>query len=401
MVVSGNATGMGVNLNANSDVLMVYFEQGGACWDGQSCGTAPGASAAGISAVFLDGFGENEFNAMVDLGAETGVGATPVPALLRPDDADLAEEINPFFGAQRIYFPYCTGDVFAGAQQAVNPDTGILHAGESNVELYIDQLITRYKNSEIPVPKQVFLVGVSAGGYGALFNAEKFSAAFDQAFPESAPIEVHVMSDGGLIAEHNTDLNNTLVSSREAAFKSAWGVAIPEGCIEGEPCSSLFGIARDILDRLALRGNATYAVMSFEADQTIAGFLNYLSFDEDGNVTGVDTATLACNRHNTLAKLDQDYDIFYYFSVPETGHIMIEYANLPWVQAAIGEMDAEQTLLGLMGISGPPVTYPLDASGMVDASQEITMRQWMADYIAGTRISASDTAYANVAACTQ
>jgi hypothetical protein len=132
--------------------LMIYFEGGGACWDGFTCGAR---------GQFASQFEVNETE----------------PDGLTSGFFDFDNEENPVRDYNTVFIPYCTGDVHAGSTPAVTlpvpPESGlpieevtVNFTGFANASAALDWTYANY-----PEPEQVFVTGCSAGGYGALFHA--------------------------------------------------------------------------------------------------------------------------------------------------------------------------------------------------------------------------------------
>lgn len=189
----GSPTGIGVN-PGSSDVLFVYLQGGGACWDHDSCYQNPSASN-------LSGFGLEEFRSsqlFLSLGP-----------FLRADAQ------NPLRDANMVFVPYCTGDVHAG--DAVTDHGGIAthHRGYANMGLALERI-----RATFPDARQVILSGASAGGIGALVNGERTQQVFGD-------VPVNIISDSGILLP-----NPYTPEPLEQAWRSSWNLAatLPPGC---------------------------------------------------------------------------------------------------------------------------------------------------------------------------
>lgn len=128
--------------------LMVYFQGGGACWDGLSCGTVGGfASQYDVTSDELDWYQNGYFN------------------FENPD--------NPVADYNIVFVPYCTGDVHTGdnvmtfdvpleAESDLETVTANFK-GHHNAQIVLDWVYENFLE-----PEQVFISGCSAGGYGAV-----------------------------------------------------------------------------------------------------------------------------------------------------------------------------------------------------------------------------------------
>lgn len=126
-----------------SDQLVIYFQGGGACWNGDTC------SEDGPYSKTVSGRERRHAGGIFDL--------------------DNPE--NPLADSSMVIVSYCSGDVHTGA--ATNTYTGpdgepliIRHNGFVNSALTLDWVYANY-----PAPEQVVITGSSAGAYGAIFHA--------------------------------------------------------------------------------------------------------------------------------------------------------------------------------------------------------------------------------------
>jgi hypothetical protein len=142
-----SATGMGVNLGTSADVV-ILMEGGGACFNAFTC----------ASVAHPNGFDSGDLAGAVNQLGGGGI-------------LDRADPSNPLRDATFIFFPYCTGDIFAGS----NPDGfgGRNQVGYDNVGFYTDMIVAASE----PV-RRVVVSGLSAGGFGALYNYDRIARAF-------------------------------------------------------------------------------------------------------------------------------------------------------------------------------------------------------------------------------
>ncbi|MCU0482158.1 MAG: pectinacetylesterase family protein [Anaerolineae bacterium] len=133
-----------------TEKLMVYFEGGGACWDGFTCGAI------------------GQFASQYEVGED----APPNVGMF-----DFENPENPVTDYNTVFVPYCTGDVHGGdavvtfdvpqEQLGVDFDEITVHFnGRNNSQAVLDWV---YEN--FVAPEQIFVTGCSAGGYGATVNA--------------------------------------------------------------------------------------------------------------------------------------------------------------------------------------------------------------------------------------
>jgi hypothetical protein len=145
--MDGSRTGVGLNVGPRFDKLMIFFEGGGACFNGYTC--------AGVAN--QDGYDSRDL--------ATWIGTFGSRGIFDRNDAD-----NPLKDWTFVFVPYCTGDIFAGT----NPEGfgGRKQVGYTNVGHLLDLLVP-----EVPAT-EVLVTGASAGGFGAAYNFVRIQEAF-------------------------------------------------------------------------------------------------------------------------------------------------------------------------------------------------------------------------------
>ncbi len=249
---NGETTGLGVNTTRSTTDVVLYMMGGGACWDEQNCVTSPEAD-------FLDGFNSFEF-------AFTSAFFTSTPL-----DRTLAG--NPFAGANLVFIPYCTGDLHAGDSVNTYGTTVIHHAGHANTEAFLRRL-----GPTFPGARRIFLVGSSAGGFGAQLNYEAVAAAFPEA-------EVHLLADGAqlvqpqVVPEPGPQLWD--------AWKAAWHTPLPAACTgcASDPQALVTYLAETNPDR-------RFGLLASMQDVTLRRYFGY-----DGAGFSAATATLLADHY--------------------------------------------------------------------------------------------------------
>lgn len=131
--------------------LMIYFQGGGACWDGLTCGSV------GVYATVYDIFSDQ-----INLYTQ-GI-------------FSFDNSFNPVSGYNIVFLPYCSGDLHMGSTQTtfdVPPEAtynadqiDVVFNGFNNSQLVLDWV---YENFEFP--SRILVTGCSAGGYGALHHS--------------------------------------------------------------------------------------------------------------------------------------------------------------------------------------------------------------------------------------
>jgi len=135
----------------SANKLLMYYQGGGACWDGLTCGGLPGLTGP----TFKTSAGEGDDPSDV----ETGFG-------------DLDDPENPFLDWHAVFVPYCTGDIHWGDAVVDHPrpqggePLTVRHKGFVNA-----QVAEKFAREHFVHPEQVFVTGSSAGAYGAIVNS--------------------------------------------------------------------------------------------------------------------------------------------------------------------------------------------------------------------------------------
>lgn len=129
---------------AESDKLLIYFQGGGACWDGKTC-------AAGGTAK-LEVYSEE-----ADIAPGAGM-------------FDFDDPLNPIADFNVVMVPYCTGDLHIGnADVEYTAEDGstftVYHRGGVNSQAVLNWVYENY-----PTPTQLVVTGCSAGAFGSILN---------------------------------------------------------------------------------------------------------------------------------------------------------------------------------------------------------------------------------------
>lgn len=141
--------------------LVIFFQGGGACWNGQNC----------------DVKGKPSFDPQID----TTDDPTRQAGLL-----DLSNPRNPIRDYSVVFVPYCTADVFLGAR-TVSYDTRsatdtaahrfrIRHRGRANADRVIAWVYSHFAK-----PSLVFVTGTSAGAIPTPFYASLVALHYPRA----------------------------------------------------------------------------------------------------------------------------------------------------------------------------------------------------------------------------
>lgn len=135
--------------------LVVDFQGGGACWNGETCGEAVYTPSVG--------------------GAPGAPGGQPLVGLY-----DHANEQNPVADWYHVYISYCTADIHLGdsveTYETPGSEQTINHNGQNNVEAVLD-----WVENEFEAPEAIFVTGCSAGAYGAALYTPQIAEAYPDA----------------------------------------------------------------------------------------------------------------------------------------------------------------------------------------------------------------------------
>lgn len=224
---NGSSTGLGVNPADGSSDVVIYLMGGGACWDAASCYLIKSAWNVDL------GYGAAQFS---------GESFRHLALF------DRRAAANPFSSASFVYVPYCTGDLHVGtAEQSYLQGQRTRHVGAKNLDAFLKRLGPTFSTA-----RRVFVVGTSAGGFGAQMNAWRFAAAFPSA-------EVHVLADSAALL--------TPLGSRWREWNEAWKPRLPPGCAGCEDEAEAWAAEA----RISLRGGRLGLVTS-EEDGLLSAF---------------------------------------------------------------------------------------------------------------------------------
>lgn len=262
---NGTPVGMGVSAAEGASTLLVFVNGGGACWDGPTCFGA--STAVHISTTY------DETVLAADIAPLLG------SALIRRGGD------SPIAGASFAFIPYCTGDLHSGnavrdvPSDLIGGTREVHHVGRVNMEAFSRELAARFDSVD-----KVVLIGFSAGGFGAVINADVFDADFGQS--------VDVLADGSPFIQ----------PTEYATWRAQWDMTLPEGCAE---CDSTFG---------ALLAHQTegrrHGLITTTNDEVIRVFFGYAI----GDITA-----------QTLTLIETHYDVGerHAWAVTGTDHVLL------------------------------------------------------------------------------
>jgi hypothetical protein len=154
MCRNGKPAGIVVRPGADTTKVVITMQGGGLCYSGATC------------AVNQSDFGDAGFTRAVAPGGSLSQGIW---------DKSHGDSLLPNF--THVFVPYCTGDFHAGNVKNVRVDGTVQQfVGAQNTETFATYL----KSSLFPQLsrlQEVKLAGFSAGGFGALFNAQRIKKA--------------------------------------------------------------------------------------------------------------------------------------------------------------------------------------------------------------------------------
>ncbi|MFO7564346.1 MAG: pectin acetylesterase-family hydrolase [Enhygromyxa sp.] len=229
----GSPAGVGVRYANNDDLLVLYMEGGGACFNSFSCLANP-SSVSG-----------NKFS------------PGPYGGLFDNENPD-----NPMMDHNFIYFPYCTGDVFFGNQPNGNVPGGPQNqqfVGHSNVLLALERIVDTF-----PDVVDVVATGESGGGFGAAANYDAIASHFPD-------VDVILIDDSGPIFR-----DQYLAPCLQQQWRDVWNIddSLPEDCTACFRADG--GGLHNYLTYVQQKyPNAPKGLISSHADSTISSFFGF------------------------------------------------------------------------------------------------------------------------------
>jgi len=155
-----------VHPGANPEKLNIYFEGGGACWDGETCRKD-------------SSFFQDEVDIQRVRNMSQGV-------------FDVTRPENPLADYTTVMVTYCTGDAHTGSATAQykygDEAYTIYHYGFINGSAVLKWVFDNYPN-----PKQVLVSGCSAGAYGAILFAPRVMTHYN-----APDVRVSELGDSGV-----------------------------------------------------------------------------------------------------------------------------------------------------------------------------------------------------------
>ncbi len=288
-----------------TDDLIVYLEPGGACWDYPSC-----TGQAGIrGAANPNGIPDNFMNLgdFLDPNIEGGsVNAAISPLILKNHPAgDNVQTSN----WNKVFIPYCTGDVHSGNRIATYTDdaTGETityhHVGATNIEAVI-----QYLKQAFPKIDKLMITGSSAGGVGTLTNYHFFRKALN-------PKKSYMLNDSGPIFSATSDDDNQYRLHQK--ISQEWNTNYLIGKLQADfPGVNITGDFGQIHTLLAnAYPNDPLAITLFTRDTNFSGYsyARFYNLDESDPAQVEQILDLwAEDIDNLVATYDQHNNLSYY-----------------------------------------------------------------------------------------
>lgn len=172
----GTPAGFYSRASGASKKLLIYLEQGGACFNSALCQFNPVRVGDSITGRTL-----NETIAGMKVGTKQEPQTTGI--------FDYSNAQNPYKDWNAIWIPYCTGDAFGGsAPDATVPGVQGTQqfVGYMNMQKFVGHIVPTFKDAE-----RVMLTGTSAGSFGAGLNFNQVQDAF-------GAVPVSIVMDSGI-----------------------------------------------------------------------------------------------------------------------------------------------------------------------------------------------------------
>lgn len=277
---NGAATGIGVNLTNQGTDVVIYLQGGGACWNNLTC------HQIGTATNLKDGYGTAQFANEATKNASF---------------FDRSRTDNPFRTHDFVFVPYCTGDVHGGdAVQTYDPQNmakKTSHKGRANMAAFLARLAPTFANAQ-----KVYLVGSSAGAFGAQINYPAVAAAFPNA-------QVHLLADSGQMVNPASGLL--------AQWTASWNLQNPPGCTD-----CLTDFTRFPAWLASTYPQRRFALLAYTRDQVLSQFFGYNAADYE-----TQTRALLTSRYDATSNAK-------YFLLAGTQHTML--ANVTTITAPNG-----------------------------------------------------------------
>lgn len=296
--MNDSATGLGVKLVEGSDKVLIVIQGGGACFNATTCAIAANPN----------GFGEAQLAAQVRLGL-----------------LDEADETNPFRGWNKVFIPYCSGDIFSGAALDGTGFEGRTQAGYLNMRHYLARLAPTFKDAS-----HVVINGYSAGGFAATVNWTQAIEAFGDG------MRIDVLNDSG--PPLGEDYLTPCLQQRMAEVWN-WEASVPEGCTD---CDVAAGHVTEPIVRWSIEQTKAYrhGLISSSEDGIIKVFFGY-GLDDCKEIDGL----FATFPEGLYPQALRDLDSETFALHPGARSFIIESNKHVWTMSSPGSVESEGVVL--------------------------------------------------------
>lgn len=223
----GSDAGLSVNVGADPNKVLFFFEGGGACFD--------------------------VFNCMANPSNISSNRRSPGPHGI----FDRNNDRNPYKEWTYVYLPYCSGDVFAGNSTEVVLNGLNLpqqYVGDNNMSLFLDRLVPSLPDAV----EHVSVLGVSAGGISAVVNTKRLAREFPDA-------RVTLLDDGGPPLT-----SNVVTNCLQSWWNELWNLETTVLADCGSACKTsddlLFPVAKDIA---TYNERVNFGLFSYKEDKVV------------------------------------------------------------------------------------------------------------------------------------
>ena len=286
----GSDTGIGVRLQEGATNLMIYLQDGGACFNDATCATNP------------DSYGKTEF--------DTGEAPRLNRGIFETDSA------NPVGDWNVAYVPYCTGDVHSGsAPNATVP--GVAGTQQFVGHANVTRALALLKSGLGGEPGKVLLAGSSAGGFGTLLNFPSVADAFSGS-------QAYLLNDSGPIFFQDNVFSPQLGSDFVALYNLRGTLPAAAELYQRDGLQNVYAY----LDRAY--PDATFGLASYLEDDTIRFFFG---FGQPGNPnTNISGGAFAAGLRDVRDRAPESWGTYL---ASGDGHILVtnnsEFYRIPGV----------------------------------------------------------------------
>ncbi len=151
-----------------SDKLMIFFQGGGACWNGENCAPDYESPFEGGGGIFKQTVDEGESQSY-----NQGI-------------FDLTNAENPLADYNAVYVAYCSADIHTGSRDVEYDGYTTHFRGSINATAALDWTFANFES-----PSDVFISGCSAGSYGSIFHAPRIMSHYND-------VQITQLGDAGI-----------------------------------------------------------------------------------------------------------------------------------------------------------------------------------------------------------